>query len=850
MAPVFFIGVYLPLEHDPVACHKEPLYMVYHNSHFSTLKAEQNGGPVRVVQVPIVEADGSTMLPVQFCNAADGDAERCVDEYLDTCTVTLKDGSACRCALGSAVLGSDELQELRFSLLAPLDAQPAADGLVKVGAADWGVGFGPGGGGGEEAAARADEKLQSLVEMTEPAAVSMEEADTDKSMMHVIAHVVYMRMYYMCVCASKSSSEGAEHMEPWQPVESKRRGQKEKRSDPVSCTNYWSSLQEHTKRKKRRKKKPKKKGHAGDVERESDGSRPVEADGPRTKQPDAPEYEAERTLPAHGHGKAKKKKCRDAKSARPAVVVAPPLETARTDAMPQNVTNDTPMSRPKTRIITKMAPAQCGIDEMTTTSSCKEAKKKRKSNKKGWQERHETERKPLEAERALRTMWDSEPEYTAEHACAVLAKLIACRHLTPSAFESCSLVEDICKRLQTHKTVQLKHKVDAADGGCQVQASNVGVECPAPEPAAQRCSLTGGSVQALLLLPLSCCAALSVWLAPGLSVWLAPGVKTGPSGSKERKKKRKKEKKKGGQKRHKSDRKPLKAEKADKTLWDSIPECTAEHACAILAPAAQSRSQQKKTKCKPANDGRKVTASNVGCQCPASKPVAQRRSLMGGSLRSLLPGLLLLSCCAALGIWLSSDVTTGPSSFASSPLPTLSHHQLPHHVNTSRHPWALEPLTPCREFALGTIVSHHHVNTSRHHWALEPPTPHCEFAVGTIVSHHHVNTSLHHWALAPPTPRCEFAVGTSSPYVTSYASHQHAQEASFSPKVFFLYVECVSLPPLPVPNTHDVALIHAHATCHPPPPRLCLMAIAGVCSSYIDTGGASMVICVCVCVCV
>ena len=483
------------------------------------------------------------------------------------------------------------------------------------------------------------------------------------------------------------------------------------------------------------KKKPKKKGHAGDVERESDGSRPVEADGPRTKQPDAPEYEAERTLPAHCHGKAKKKKCRDAKSARPAVVVAPPLETARTDAMPQNVTNDTPMSRPKTRIITKMAPAQCGIDEMTTTSACKEeridayacvfyihmcmcvcaskslspavvvappsetartdavprnvmiAKKapaqygiaemtttsgckeekktRKKMNKKGWQERHETERKPLEAERALRTMWDSEPEYTAEHACAVLAKLIACRHLTPSAFAHCCLVEDICKRLQTHKTVQLKHKVDAADGGCKVQASNVGVECPAPEPAAQRCSLTGGSVEALLLLP--------------------------------------------------------------------------------------------------------------------------------------------LTCCAALGIWLSSDVTTSPSSFDSSPLPTLSHHQLPHHVNTSRHPWALEPLTPCREFALGTIVSHHHVNTSRHHWALEPPTPHCEFAVGTIVSHHHVNTSLHHWALAPPTPRCEFAVGTSSPYVTSYASHQHAQEASFSPKVFFLYVECVSLPPLPVPNTHDVA---------------------------------------------
>ena len=475
-------------------------------------------------------------------------------------------------------------------------------------------------------------------------------------------------------------------MEPWQPVESKRRGQKEKRSDPVSCTNYWSSLQEHTKRKKRRKKKPKKKGHAGDVERESDGSRPVEANGPRTKQPDAPEYEAERTLPAHGHGKAKKKKCRDAKSARPAVVVAPPLETARTDAMPQNVTNDTPMSRPKTRIITKMAPAQCGIDEMTTTSACKEEridvyacvfyihmcmcvcaskslspavvvappsetartdavprnvmiakmapaqygiaemkntssckeekkKRKKKRNKKGWQKRHEPERKPLKAEQALKALWDSEEEHTAEHACAIMAMLIACRHLTPSAFARCPLVKDILK-----------------------------------------------------------------WL------WLRP----------------------------------------------------------------TSLQKRKKAQPKPANGGRKTTAEDVGGQCRPSKPAAQRRSLMGGSLRSLLRGLLLLSCCGALGIWLAPDVTTGPSSFATSALPSMQ----------AASSGTLTPPLPRLEFTL------------------ETSSP---FVTSSYVSRHHV-------------------LEASLPSVV----------ISRVPKVFFFTMPAVPSDP---PNTNQV-LIHCLATSH------------------------------------
>ena len=340
-------------------------------------------------------------------------------------------------------------------------------------------------------------------------------------------------------------------MEPWQPVESKRRGQKEKRSDPVSCTNYWSSLQEHTKRKKRRKKKPKKKGHAGDVERESDGSRPVEADGPRTKQPE-PE-----------------------------------------------------------------APVQSGIVGMKTTSSCKEEKKKRKEkrNKKGWQKRHETERKPLKAEQALKALWDSEEEHTAEHACAIMAMLIACRHLTPSDFARCPLVKDILK-----------------------------------------------------------------WL------WLRP----------------------------------------------------------------TSLQKRKKAQPKPANGGRKTTAEDVGGQCRPSKPAAQRRSLMGGSLRSLLRGLLLLSCCGALGIWLAPDVTTGPSSFATSAMPSMQ----------AASSGILTPPLPRLEFTL------------------ERSSP---FVTSSYVSSHHVLE-----ASLPPVV------------------------ISRVPKVFFFTMPAVPSDP---PNTSQV-LIHCLATSH------------------------------------
>ena len=74
---------------------------------------------------------------------------------------------------------------------------------------------------------------------------------------------------------------------------------------------------------------------------------------------------------------------------------------------------------------------------------------------KGCQRRHQSERTPLKAERALKTLWDSK-KHTAEHACAILAKVVACGHITSQDFARCSLVKDILKSLQKQKTAQHK----------------------------------------------------------------------------------------------------------------------------------------------------------------------------------------------------------------------------------------------------------------------------------------------------------------------------------------------------------------------------------------------------------
>ena len=43
---------------------------------------------------------------------------------------------------------------------------------------------------------------------------------------------------------------------------------------------------------------------------------------------------------------------------------------------------------------------------------------------------------------------DKKAKHTEARACEILAKLITCRHLSPSAFARCSLVKDILATLQ------------------------------------------------------------------------------------------------------------------------------------------------------------------------------------------------------------------------------------------------------------------------------------------------------------------------------------------------------------------------------------------------------------------
>ena len=142
---------------------------------------------------------------------------------------------------------------------------------------------------------------------------------------------------------------------------------------------------------------------------------------------------------------------------------------------------------------------------------------------KGCQWRHRSERKPLKAERALKTLWDSK-KHTAEHACEILAKVVACGHITSQDFARCSLVKDILKSLQKQKTAQHKPSNGGRKPTLFACCPSVGGRCRVPKAAGEwRHSLTGGSFRALVrgLLLLSCCA------APYLG--LATAVKTGPS---------------------------------------------------------------------------------------------------------------------------------------------------------------------------------------------------------------------------------------------------------------------------------------------------------------------------------
>ena len=68
------------------------------------------------------------------------------------------------------------------------------------------------------------------------------------------------------------------------------------------------------------------------------------------------------------------------------------------------------------------------------------AKEKRKKN--GYQPRHRVKLNPLKAEEDFASLWNAKNR-TKEQACAVLAKLVNCRHISGKDFEDSALVKDI-----------------------------------------------------------------------------------------------------------------------------------------------------------------------------------------------------------------------------------------------------------------------------------------------------------------------------------------------------------------------------------------------------------------------
>jgi len=59
LAPIPFAGIYLPLECNPSKCHRSPLLLAYHASHFSPLvfmqKASPAGTTVLHCVIPVVQ---------------------------------------------------------------------------------------------------------------------------------------------------------------------------------------------------------------------------------------------------------------------------------------------------------------------------------------------------------------------------------------------------------------------------------------------------------------------------------------------------------------------------------------------------------------------------------------------------------------------------------------------------------------------------------------------------------------------------------------------------------------------------------------------------------------------------
>lgn len=73
LAPIYFGGIYLPLEYHPDGCYKSPMVLAYDSAHFSPLLSEEKKGGSKYdrlsnrtdVIIPLVYPNGK-LLPVQF----------------------------------------------------------------------------------------------------------------------------------------------------------------------------------------------------------------------------------------------------------------------------------------------------------------------------------------------------------------------------------------------------------------------------------------------------------------------------------------------------------------------------------------------------------------------------------------------------------------------------------------------------------------------------------------------------------------------------------------------------------------------------------------------------------------
>ena len=79
LAPIYFGGIYLPLECSAASCYKSPVILAYDSSHFSPLVAKKDPAVVtkgnsrlrhsaskRETVMPLVTPDGA-LLPILFC---------------------------------------------------------------------------------------------------------------------------------------------------------------------------------------------------------------------------------------------------------------------------------------------------------------------------------------------------------------------------------------------------------------------------------------------------------------------------------------------------------------------------------------------------------------------------------------------------------------------------------------------------------------------------------------------------------------------------------------------------------------------------------------------------------------